>query len=379
MESDTEWRYRPRTAVRTDTEHHKYEFWEIGETMRIEDINILAACSEPFQVTPDRPVQCSELLRLPAELQNAIIRNVDRSDFNALMQTCVSLRAVVTPMILHHIVLSGFSPRLSLVVSTLEETMSKSKQAANIVRHLQLLGDDTLSDILSRLLPLTTHLRSLEYGCVVCEGPADNDFINMQALNTALAFLGNSLTSLKITYILDMNECDAGGRPCVEGWLCVKGMTALRKLETTFTILFGPHQNGLEISHNSSLLSEGAPELSDILPPGLEELKILPDPWEYDPARWSLERKVQVIADYILDGNWRRFTPHLRLLNYDVFDWRHGRTIPIEAAEAEESLAALVCKNGLEWALELPEASQITNIFFEHPYSRGEDSKARYF
>ncbi|KAJ4349496.1 uncharacterized protein N0V89_008112 [Didymosphaeria variabile] len=341
-----------------------YEVWKDGDNMRLEDENLLAACSEPFSIKPERQTQSSKLLDLPAELQNEILHSVDRSDFKALLQTCVALRAAVMPLILEHVVMSGNSPRFQLVVDTLEATISKSKEVANIIRHLQLPDDDTNSDILSRLLPLTTKIKSLHYGYVVHEGPADNDVIDARHLSSMLAPIQHTLTTLKVTYVLDLNECDAGGQPCVEGWLRVKDMLALKKLETTFTILFGPSKKGIRLHYDPPAYAEGAPRLSDVLPPGLVELRILSDPWEYDPAGWNTEQRVEVISEYVCDRNWEQFTPDLRLLNYNMDSWRDVNSMDKEIVAAQDALAELIRKNGLEWALELSSTPQITNLFF---------------
>lgn len=320
--------------------------------MRYEDENLLAACSDPVLPNKDRRTQASRLLGLPVELQNNVFRNADRGDFKALSQTCVALRAAVVSLILERVILSGNSPRLSSVVQTLEDTISKSKEPAGIIRHMQLLDDDVISGILSRLLQRTSKLKSLVYGCIIAEGPNGNDEIDARALSRLLEPVRNTLNNLKITYILDLNECDAGGSPCVDGRLHLKEMVALKKLETTFTLLFGPS-------------SRKAPRLGDILPPGLVELRILSDPWEIDPARWYPGERVEAVAGYVRDGNWKRSTPNLRLLNYNMDSWRGVNGREEKCAAAEEPLAELVRENGLQWNLEIPPKQLITNLLLE--------------
>lgn len=342
-----------------------YQTWRNGKTMRLEDDILLAACSTSFSMHKGRQPQSSKLLGLPTELQIAILRKVDRSDFKVLSQTSVALRAAVTPLILEHVILSGDSPRLLLVIDTLLATCSKSKDVANMIRHMKLPDDDTLSDILIRLLPFTTKLRSLEYGYIVHEGPRKNDVVNAHALSSLLAPVRHTLTSLKINYILDVNENDAGGEPCVEGWLCAKKMFALKKLETTFTIIFGPSKRAEIFWHDPC--EEHVPALAEVLPPGLEELRILSDPWEYDPAGWNTEQRVEKVASYVRGKRWEEFTPKLRLLNYDMDISRYWRSSPSKVA-AEEKLAEIICENGLEWALEIPSAPPVTNLFYMDDY-----------
>jgi hypothetical protein len=322
--------------------------------MRYEDENLLAACSEPFVPSEERQAQTSTLLKLPAELQNEILLNVDRSAFKALSQTCVPLRAAVMPLILKRIILSGNSPRLYSVVETIETTISTSRETANMIRHLQLPDDDTISKIVSRLLPFTPKLKSLDYGYIIQQDKWGSvDEIDARGFSRLLEPVQNTLTSLKFTYVLDLNENDAGGSPCVEGWLCLKAMVALRTLETTFTILFGPSPRE-------------APSLGDILPSGLMELRIRSDPWEYDPAMYCIEERIEAVAGYVRDRNWKRYTPNLRLLNSAMDSWE-DLNIPSQAeriAPAEKALAELMRENGLEWAVEAPLTRPETNLYY---------------
>ncbi|KAL1610590.1 hypothetical protein SLS60_002260 [Paraconiothyrium brasiliense] len=370
---------RRRTALSIEEGIYKgsYGVWTDGEAMRAEDENLLAACSEPFAMNLKRQTQSSKLLSLPTELQTEILHSVDRSDFKALLQTCVALRAALTPLILEHVIISGNSPRLQRVVDTLEATISKSKEVANIIRHLQFPDDETNSNILLRLLPFTTRIKSLHYGYVVHEGPADNDVIDAHRLSRVLAPVRHTLTNLKITYVLDLNECDAGGHPCVEGWLCLKDVLALKELETTFTILFGPSKEGNRLHYELPENAQGAPRLADILPPRLVELRILSDPWEYDPAGWTTEQRVEVLSEYVCDKNWEQFTPYLRLLSYNMDSWRDVNPMDKEIVAAENALAERVRKNGLEWVLELPSMPQTTNLFFDAQDRHAELDKRR--
>ena len=319
----------------------------------------------------DRQVQCSKLLGLPAELQDEIIRNVDRSDFQALLRTCVSLRAAVIPFALNHIVLSGFSPRLDSVVDALHGTISRSKRVADIIRHIQLLCDDTLSTILWKLLPLTTQLKSLDYGWViVSEKRFEHDIINMRHLGRALSHVKHTLVNLKVTYMVDLPDGYFSEATCGDALLPVKEMVALHKLETTFSILFGPF---------TFPYTRGAPGLDEILPQGLEELKILPERWPNDHVTRDYERRAGVITDYVCNENWRRFTPKLRLLSYDMFkDKKICKMAWPKVYATEKALEAAVCKNGLQWALELPQIPPVSNLRYERLRSSFEKTKARY-
>jgi len=324
---------RSRSTQKLVYLQNTYRAWRNGDSTRIEDENLLAACSGPFLTNHPRLAQFSIFLNLPLELQHEVFRNVDRNDLKALSQTCVVLRALIIPFIMERVILCGNSPRLDLVVQTLEATMSNSKEAAGLVRRIDLPNDDTVSDILARLLPLTTKLSSLAYGYTVAEYSGGPDMIDAPRISRLLTPVQHSLTHLSITYRLCLNQCDCGGDPCVLGWCSLEHMDALKSLQITFSILLGSS-------------ATKAPKLAHILPPGIVKLWLESDPWEIDPSNWNHEQRFGVLAEFVRNRNWEQFTPRLKVLHYNMeFLLEYW---PNETADTEMRLEEMMHENGLE-------------------------------
>ena len=243
------------------------------------------------------------------------------------------------PLILERVILSANSPQLQHVLHTLEATISNSKvsnskEAAGMIRYMEIPDDDINSDTLARFLPFTSKLSSLVYGYVIQEERYSIDIIDAQALGRLLAPVRHSLTHLKITYYPGTNETSSGGYPYVKGYCCLKDMAALQRLEVCFCVLLGTSPRT-------------APKLADVLPPNIVQLRIMPDPWERDPSQWKPECKFRVFEKFVSGRNWEQFTPRLKALNFHIDEHRYGWSKEKIAAK-ETVLIGLCRENDLE-------------------------------
>lgn len=206
-----------------------------------------------------RPEQNSQLLKLPQELQDHVVSDVQTGDLSSLSKACVDLRVTALPFLFQEIVLDSESPRTESLIRSLQRTLEKSAPLAGMIKTLHIKKARTSSDVLDRLIPYTYNLSTLCYDYFVDQSGGNRyDRIDAHRLSNQLSPVKDTLAHLKVTYEVEIPDEYFHERNIV-GECSLKHLSALRTLEIPLYVLLGWD-------------SKTAPRIMDMLPAGLFRL-----------------------------------------------------------------------------------------------------------